>query len=197
MAQKSLFKEPQFTDLLAWVVSSGFVTGSLEDGSRGKMGCVEHELSDAMGTSCPALVPLSLPWSVLKAVIVWTPPTDIMTWVKSGISSSHTAGFPWLLLSRSHGKGVPVFPHLKAVGEPCQSLQKMNKNDCPCSPGGKPWKQNSVFSHWLLLDEANQQSGNYNLSVLKTIALKHSASTGFWCVYWQYTPKILPFHLEY
>lgn len=139
------------------------------------------------------LLSTSLSLSVLRAMIVWIPPTDPITCVNSGLSSSHTAGFPWLCLSRSHGKEVSVFPHLKAVGDPCQSLQKLNKTELSMLPRGKPWKQNCVFFHWLLLDEANQQSGNYNLSVLKTITLKHSASTGFWYVYWQYMSKVLPF----
>lgn len=149
------------------------------------MECAEH----TMRSSCPPVPSLAS----FKGSD-WIPPTDTMTWVRSGLPSLHTAGFPWLLPVQEPWERVSVFPHLKAVGEPCQSLQKLKMNFL-CPPGGNPGS--SVFSHWLLLDEANQQSGNYNLSVLKTITLKHSASTGFWYVYWQYMLKVLPFLWEY
>lgn len=145
-------------------------------------------MSDAMRNSCPRLSSLlSLKGSD------GIPPTDTTTWVKSWISSSHSAGFPWLPF-QSHGS-VCVSPSEGSGGAPPEPPEA--EQIWTVLSRGKSWEQNCVFSHWLLLDEANQQSGNYNLSVLKTIALKHSASTGFWYVYWQYTSQALPFLLEY
>lgn len=157
------------------------------------MGCAEHKLMP-----WGALVHLSLCWSILKAVIVWVPPTDTMTWVRSGLSSSHRAGFPWLLaVQEPWERGACVSPAEGSGGalpEPPEAEQNWAVH---VLQGETLEAEQCVFSHWLLLDEANQQSGNYNLSVLKTITLKHSASTGFWYVYWQYMSKVLPFHSEY